>query len=222
MLKHDLNMEDTNRHVKWEGRKLMRLQAYTENYRQLKNAEWENSPSQGRAHQLVTQYPVCIPENVRINKIVQTEEFAFIYPESLFVGVFLIACVRSCPYSRCLCYWRNELFCSLLLTLCTFVIWEHFTWLSYSLSLDKSLYDVNRTSCANMWAAAGKEGASGWLTAIQTRKTSVLCLFSLEINNLFSYLPTEVLFLTSFSFSLGSGVGDWTLGPYTGYISTVP
>lgn len=59
---------------KWTG-ELARLQAYTKNYKQLRNAEGgRNSLLQGRAHHLIIQYQMANSENISASNITQMEQ----------------------------------------------------------------------------------------------------------------------------------------------------
>lgn len=163
---------------------------------------------------------MCSPKNVRVRSY-RLNRLHLPIRSPFLLRLFLIACVLSCPYSCCLCYWRNELFFPLSLTLYTSVIWAHFTRSPHSLSFDKSIWCDPHKLCQHV--SCSWQGRVIWKTYSSSDKKDLCPLsFSLEINNLSYYLPIEVLFLTSFSFSLGTRVEDWTLGSYACYISTVP
>lgn len=62
---------------KKQGR--LKSQPFTKNCRQLRNAKSGRKSlfSQGRAHQMITQYQVLSPENTHTNSVIQTEQVAF-------------------------------------------------------------------------------------------------------------------------------------------------
>ena len=58
--------------------KVHRPQPYPKYYRQLrKSGSKRNSLPQGRAHQLIIQHQIVIPENIHRNNIIQTKQLIF-------------------------------------------------------------------------------------------------------------------------------------------------
>lgn len=77
LTKHESNDDDTNTHTKVDGGKSVKSQPYTENQRSLKNAKGRRSPPHGKAHQLVIQYHMVIPENIHVSNIIHTNQSIF-------------------------------------------------------------------------------------------------------------------------------------------------
>lgn len=73
MPKQKLNKDDVNGHVNETGEKPMRLQPYTKNYRQLRKTEQQKLLPNGRAHQVVIQYPMLRPEDMHTGNIMKME-----------------------------------------------------------------------------------------------------------------------------------------------------
>lgn len=71
-----MNKEDTNRHVKVDGKEPREPQIYTKNYRQLRilRAKEISLPPREKAHQFVILYQMISPENIHAGKIRQTEQ----------------------------------------------------------------------------------------------------------------------------------------------------
>lgn len=68
LTKHELNKN--NRHATVDKGKTTWSQPYTQNYRQLRNAEWEEPSSAGKRTPMVIQYPMVGPAHMHI---IQTE-----------------------------------------------------------------------------------------------------------------------------------------------------
>lgn len=77
----------------------MRTQPYTRNYRKQRDAESKrNSLLQGKAQQLIIQYPVGSPENVHTRNIVRTEQV--IFRNTHFVYMYVTVSIHACSNNQ--------------------------------------------------------------------------------------------------------------------------